>query len=461
MFFPIVCAIYYCLPKVTWRIWFLLAASYFFYVNLNPYCSLILLSSTVITYAGAILIGKQKKQSNKRKCLLGIVAVNVLILAFFKYTNFIVSSLISIWSVSDDSFRGLDIILPIGISFYIFKAISYIADVYNNKIEPEKDFAAFALYIAFFPQLLAGPIDRAGRIIPQFKKKYYFDGCNVTKGLKMMLWGYFMKLVFADRAIIYVDAIYGNLYAHNGTSILLAAILYSFQIYCDFAGYSLLSIGVAKAMGYDVMQNFNRPYLAKSITEFWRRWHISLTKWLTDYVYIPLGGSRCSKLKTYRNIMVTFLVSGLWHGASWNFVIWGFIHGIIQIFEKALGIARKETKNILVNGGRIFLTFFIATIAFIFFRLPSFSDAIYAIGKIATSWGKPFMSRDATPALEYCALGLFIIFVKEMMDEFFPTKFKFFENKNIIVRYVTYITICILILAAGVFDDSQFIYMQF
>ena len=461
LFFPIVCAVYYCLPKVTWRVWFLLTASYLFYINLDPWCSLILLFSTIATYAGARLIGTQKKQSGKKKWLWGIIAINILILVFFKYTNFVLSSLLNIFTTSEGTFRGLDIILPVGISFYIFKAVSYIADVYKEKIEPEKDFAAFALYVAFFPQLLAGPIERAGHIIPQFKKKYDFDGCNVTKGLKMMLWGYFMKLVFADRAVIYVDTIYGNLYAHNGTSILLAAVLYSFQIYCDFAGYSLLSIGVAKAMGYDVMQNFNRPYLAKSITELWKRWHISLTKWLTDYVYIPLGGSRCSKCKTYRNIMVTFLVSGLWHGASWNFVIWGMIHGLIQIIEKALGLARNKPKNVIMVAGRILFTFFVATFAWLFFRLPDFSEATYAIGKIFTSWGMPFMSGDATPALEYCTLGLFFILAKDVLDEYFPTKFKLFDNDNIIVRYIVYITVCLLILATGVFDDSQFIYMQF
>lgn len=296
-----------------------------------------------------------------------------------------------------------------GISFYTFKAISYISDVYNGRIKAERDFHHFALYISFFPQLLAGPIERAGNLIPQFKRKISFDGCNVTSGLKMMLWGYFMKLVLADRAAIYVDTIYGNLYAQNGTAITLAAILYSFQIYCDFAGYSLLSIGVAKAMGYDVMQNFNRPYFAKSITEFWKRWHISLTRWLTDYVYIPLGGSRCTKAKTYRNILLTFLVSGLWHGAAWNFVMWGGIHGLIQILEKYLGWANKQSRSLMLNPMRIFVTFAITTLAWMFFRFPEFNDAVYAIGKMFTSFGTNIGGRDATPALEYCALGLFLL----------------------------------------------------
>lgn len=278
----------------------------------------------------------------------------------------------------------------------------------------------------------------------------------------MMLWGYFMKLVIADRAIIYVDTIYGNLYHQNGTAIMLAAILYSFQIYCDFAGYSLLSIGVAKAMGYDVMQNFNRPYLAQSITEFWKRWHISLTRWLTDYVYIPLGGSRCSKLKTYRNIIVTFLVSGLWHGAAWNFVVWGLIHGAIQVVEKHLGYSKVMAKYLFVGVARILATFASVTLAWIFFRLPTFQDAIFAISKMFTSFSTTSLGgRDATPALEYCALGITILLLKDILDEYFPDRFKLFDNSNIVIRYASYILVTLLILLAGVFDDSQFIYMQF
>ena len=270
-----------------------------------------------------------------------------------------------------------------------------------------------------------------------------------------------MKLVFSDRAAIYVDTVYGNLSAQNGTAILTAAILYSFQIYCDFAGYSLLSIGVAKTMGYDVMQNFNRPYMAKSITEFWKRWHISLTKWLTDYVYIPLGGSRCSKAKTYRNIMITFLVSGLWHGASWNFVIWGGIHGVIQVIEKHLGLAKAECKSFVINAFRTIITFLIATFAWMFFRLSSFEDAIYGIGKIFTSVGSPLGGRDVTPAFEYCMIGLFFVLAKDIMDEYFPKKFKFLDNKSIVVRYISYILVSMMILALGVLDNGQFIYMQF
>lgn len=465
IFFPLVLVIYYLLPKVILRTWFLLVASYFFYLSLNPYCALILLGSTCVTYFGGIMLELEGNRwtFGKKGILYTIVILNVALLAFFKYSNFIADNVVSLLSIcgESESFRGFDILLPVGISFYVFKAVSYISDVYFGKIPVEKNFCHFALYVAFFPQLLAGPIERAGVLLPQFKKKVLFDGCNITAGLKMMLWGYFMKIVFADRAVIYVDTIYGNLYNQNGTSILLAAVLYSFQIYCDFAGYSLLSIGVAKAMGYDVMQNFNRPYLAQSITEFWKRWHISLTKWLTDYVYIPLGGSRCSKIKSYRNIMITFLVSGLWHGAAWNFVVWGMLHGIIQVIEKHLGYAKRETTSIFLRGVRIIVTFFVVTIAWMFFRLPNFNDVIFGITKIFTSVSTSVGGRDATPALEYCALGLFLLIAKDVLDEYYPGRFLLFDNKNIVVRYVSYILVCLLILAAGVFDAGQFIYMQF
>lgn len=465
LFFPLVCIIYYILPYNKLRTWFLLIASYYFYMNLNPYCALILLGSTLITYVGGVVLATSYcKSVQKRRYVVGVIVLfNILLLGYFKYADFVVSSFADMMNLCGFNvvLKGFDILLPVGISFYIFKAISYIVDVYNRKIQAERSFDLLALYMAFFPQLLAGPIERAENLIPQFKTKTKFDGCNVTTGLKMMLWGYFLKLVFADRAVIYVDAVYGNLYNHNGTTILLAAILYSVQIYCDFAGYSLLSIGVAKTMGFHVMQNFNRPYFAKSITDLWKRWHISLTKWLTDYVYIPLGGSRCSRMKTYRNIMVTFLVSGLWHGAAWNYVIWGGIHGFVQIVEKSLGIARLNSTSYVFNTIRILMTFLITTFAWMFFRLSNFNDAIYGIGQIFISVGKPFMSRDATPALEFCALGFIFIVVKEFLDEYFPNEFKLFDNKYIVVRYFSYIMILLLILAAGVFDDSQFIYMQF
>ena len=409
-----------------------------------------------------MLIAKANGRKNKKRWLSLPVILLSLLLIYYKYFNFLAQSIADLLNVMGMNLKieGWDILLPLGISFFLFKSISYLIDIYRGKIEVENDFHLLALYVSFFPQLIAGPREKAERLIPQFKKKVEFDGRNVSLGLKMMLWGYFMKLVFANRACIYVDAVYGNLHQHNGTSILLAAIIYSFQIYCDFAGYSLLSIGCAKVMGYNVMDNFKRPYFAASISEFWKRWHISLTKWLTEYIYISLGGNRCTKLRQYRNIMMTFLVSGLWHGAAWNFIIWGGIHGVVQIVEKHFGFAKVE-KPLLVKAFRILFTFFVVTLAWIFFRMEDFSEALYAIKMIFTSVGKPFVTGDATRAIEFTALAFLLIFGKEVLDEFAPNNFKMFENNNIVVRYVSYTAIVILLLLTGVFDDSQFIYSQF
>lgn len=325
LFFPLVSFFYYLLPNNKCRTWFLLLASFYFYMCWKPIYAILLFVSILITYFGGMLIAKANGRKNKKRWLSLSVILLSLLLIYYKYFNFLAQSIADLLNVMGMNLKieGWDILLPLGISFFLFKSISYLIDIYRGKIEVENDFHLLALYVSFFPQLIAGPIEKAERLIPQFKKKVEFDGRNVSLGLKMMLWGYFMKLVFANRACIYVDAVYGNLHQHNGTSILLAAIIYSFQIYCDFAGYSLLSIGCAKVMGYNVMDNFKRPYFAASISEFWKRWHISLTKWLTEYIYISLGGNRCTKLRQYRNIMMTFLVSGLWHGAAWNFIIWG------------------------------------------------------------------------------------------------------------------------------------------
>lgn len=462
LFFPVVLTTYWLLPTQKYRNYFITLASFFFYMSWKPVFGILLLTCVVITFFGGAVSGNNNNKYRKLAATI-TVALNILVLVFYKYFNFLAESATSLMhSVGlQMSIPGLDILLPLGISFFTFKAISYIVDVYKGKIEAEKDFMTFAAYLTFFPQIIAGPIDRATNLIPQLKRKVSFDGTLLTSGAKMMLWGYFMKVVFANRACIYVDAIYNNLDHHNGTSVLLAAVLYSLQIYCDFAGYSLISIGCAKAMGLNVPDNFIRPYFAVSITEFWKRWHISLTKWLTEYVYFPLGGNRCSKFRNYLNIMIVFLISGLWHGAAWNFVIWGAMHGLIQIVEKALGVAKRECSSLVERIGRTSITFVLATTAWIFFRLPNFVDGVHAVVKIFTSVGKPFAGRDAMPALQFCLLAFVFLFLKDWRDEFYPEKQLLMNNKSIVIRYVSYIGLGILILMCGVFDDSQFIYAQF
>ena len=460
LFFPIVLCLYYLVPTSRMKTLLLCVASFYFYMSCNPNYGLLLFITVLVTYGTGCFIGSK----NKRKWVFTAgVLYNIVLLLFYKYVNFISENLSSLFQVIGLRFNpsDLNIILPMGISFFTFKAISYLVDVYKGEIQPEKNFAVLTAYLTFFPQLLAGPIDRAASLIPQLRKDIRFNGHVIASGFKLILWGYFLKVVFADRACIYVDTIYDNLYHHNGTSILFAAFLYSMQIYCDFAGYSLISIGCAKAMGIDVPDNFKRPYFATSISELWKRWHISLTSWFTKYLYFSLGGNRCSRLKNYMNILIVFLVSGLWHGAAWNYVIWGGIHGLFQIIEKYLGIAKKTQMNIAERVCRIIVMFSLTSFAWIFFRMNSLEDAIYAVTKIVTSAGKPFMGRDATPALEHCALAFLIIFIKEFLDEYYPGKFSLLSNKNVLVRYVSMVLLVVAILLLGVFDNSQFIYMQY
>ena len=459
IFLPIFLCAYWLLPTQKLRVCLIVLGSLFFYAYSQPSLCILLLITALINYIGGILIGGMSSICKKKWTLAIAISLDVLILCYFKYFNFFITTINSF--APGHQLSTLDIILPLGISFYLFKGISYLVDVYRVKIVPERNVIDFIAYYSFFPQIIAGPIDRACYFLPQIKKKKDFDGNFISSGAKLMLWGFFLKVVFANRASIYVDAVYNNLGHHNGTTILLAAILYSIQIYCDFAGYSLISIGCAKAMGIDVRDNFNRPYFAHSITEFWGRWHISLTSWLKEYIYIPLGGSHDTKFRTYLNILVVFLISGLWHGAAWTFVFWGVINGVFQVIERMAGVARKQSTHLIVRVLQIMFTFLITTLAWMFFRLPSIEAAFYALQKIFTTFGSPFVSGDATTAMEFCLISIVIIFIKQFFDEYYPEKVKLFNNPHVWIRYASYIALTIFILLAGVFDDSQFIYAQF
>ena len=461
IFFPLVCLVYYLLPKLWLRNSFLLVASYYFYMCWKPVFALLLVSVTLIAYTGGLCITRISSEKKKKWILKITIIANVSILFFYKYFNFVAKTITETLNTSGTNITvsHLDILMPIGISFFVFKAISYLVDIYRGKLQVEENLVDYSLYIAFFPQLLAGPIDRATNLLPQLKHKILFDGFNVSSGLKMMLWGYFMKVAVADRIATYVDAVYNNIYHHNGTTLLTTAVMYSFQIFCDFAGYSLISIGAAKTMGYNVPANFTRPYFAVSITDFWKRWHISLTSWLREYVYIPLGGNRCSKFRNYYNIFITFLVSGIWHGAAWNFMFWGGLHGLFQIIEKTLGLTNKaDEMHAAMKVFRIIVTFFIATFAWIFFRLD-INTSLLAISKIFTTAGPIFNLTGS--AMLYSLFGLLLIFLKDYTDEYTPGRFLLFENKHIAIRYGGYLAVVFLILLTGVFDSSQFIYFQF
>ena len=311
---------------------------------------------------------------------------------------------------------GLNWAVPMGISFFTFQAVGYMLDVYHGRIKAEKCFVDYVLFVSFFPQIASGPISKASELLPQIKKKREFNYEQSVSGLKYLLWGMFLKVVLADRAGIYVDTVFSEYAKFSGLGCFIGSLLYSVQIYADFAGYSLMAVGIAKTLGFDLINNFVRPNFSVSITDFWRRWHISLSRWLKDYVYIPMGGSRCCKLRNYWNIFVTFLVSGIWHGANWTFIVWGIFHGVCQIIEKMFGWNKKEYKGI-AKFCRILLTFLIVTIAWTIFRSPSISDTIGYFLRYFSLSGKLLAEGSA---LVYSVIAVMPLIGYELMEELFP-----------------------------------------
>ncbi len=340
VFFPIVLMVYFIIPKKLREIW-LLVASYYFYMSWNPTYAILIAGSTVVTFVSGIIVdrcnksGSLKRGKNKRITLVICLLINLGILAVFKYGNFAIESINSILNTFHITTiqRRFDLLLPVGISFYTFQALGYIIDVYRGDVEVEKRFLRYALFVSFFPQLVAGPIERSKNLLSQMREISnikLWNAKRVASGAIMMVWGFFMKMVIADRVSLLVDTVFDNYRMYGSTELILATIGFTIQIYCDFGSYSLIAIGAAKIMGFDLMENFNTPYLATSIKDFWNRWHISLSTWFKDYLYIPLGGNRKGTLRKYVNIMIVFLASGLWHGADWSFVIWGGVSRSLQ-----------------------------------------------------------------------------------------------------------------------------------
>lgn len=395
IFFPVVLLVYFILPTKIRYIW-LLVSSYYFYMCWNPIYSILIALSTVITYLSGILLGKfGEKKKYQQLTIIGSFTVNLGILIYFKYTNFLIDAVNHIMSeLHLGTIPTVDILLPVGISFYTFQALGYTIDVYRGEIKAEKNLLKYALFVSFFPQLVAGPIERSANLLSQIQNEPTHRVWNyqrVTSGLITMLWGFFMKVVVADRISVLVDHIFKEYEIYGITVLSLGAIAFAIQIYCDFNGYTTIAIGAARVLGFELMENFDTPYFAKSMVEFWRRWHISLSTWFRDYVYIPLGGSRCSKWKRYRNILITFTISGLWHGANWTYMFWGFLHGMYQIIEKELGPmcdkiskrCRTKVDSFGYKLGKVILTFSLVDIAWIFFRADSLSDAFHYIRRMA------------------------------------------------------------------------------
>ena len=458
--FPAIFALYWLIPSqhIKAKKWYLIVVSYLLYINWKPSFALVLLGVTIITYLGAIAIEKQVYKKRKKTLIYCFAILGLLPLLIFKYYNFLNDSLTAMLDSMGMHFSlpGLNWAIPVGISFFTFQAIGYLFDVYYKRIEVEKSFSDYTLFVSFFPQISSGPISKASELLPQIKSPRPFAYEQGIQGLKFLLWGMFIKLVIADRLGLYVDIVYGNYIHYSGLNCLIASIFYSFQIYADFAGYSLMAMGVSKTLGYNIINNFRQPYLSISVTDFWRRWHISLSRWLKDYVYIPLGGSCCSKRRNYFNIFITFLVSGIWHGASWSFILWGVLHGIFQIIEKALHLQNYQGNNYVIKFVRIIITFLIINFLWIFFRINEASDAIAYISHILTDFNHgEFLLVQRYPIM----MALPLLWVKDLKDEFSPQN-RIWRGCSPLRKMVYLYLFCMIILM-GVLDSGQFIYVNF
>lgn len=448
----------------------LLLASYFFYINTKPVFALLLAGVTGSTYLFTTWIAKAKTEKARNWFKIINIILILLPLFFFKYFGAVNEGLIGMaeqlhlrWPLPE-----MKLMMPVGISFYTFMAIGYTIDVFNEEVEVEKNPGMVALFISFFPLILSGPIERAKNMLWQFRALKNPDYAMVTHGLRLMLWGFFLKLVVADRLGIYVDAVYHNVQLHNGTTLLYTAILYPFQVYADLGGYSLIAIGVAALLGIKVMHNFNRPFFASSMAEFWRRWHMSLITWLTDYVYTPLSFAfRKLKVKgIVLSLMITFLISGIWHGASLTFLAWGILQGL-YLSAEALTTKQKtnlERKFKLTNkSGYIFLscvvTFILFAISQVFARASSFPDAMLVFSKIVSGGGALFIGVPSI--FIFGLLGIALMMLSDFREEYLPGRFLLFDHKYKPVRIAAYSITIILILMIGVFDGGEFIYFQF
>lgn len=440
----------------------IVAASLVFYGWWDWHFLGLLLITALSTFFAGRWIGTTNDIRKRKSLLIGTILINIGILFVFKYFNFFVQAFVDAFSLMGMSVNAttLHILLPVGISFYTFTALSYTIDVYQRKVESTNDILAYFAYVMFFPSILSGPISRAQKQLPQYFSRRNFDFDKSISACKLILWGGVMKLCLADRLGIYVDTIYANIAQHNGTTLLITSILYSIQIYADFAGYSLMAIGFGKLLGIDLQTNFIRPYFAKTVTDFWRRWHISLTTWFRDYIYFPLGGNRCSKARWALNTLIVFAISGLWHGAAYTFIIWGAMHGVCMVIERLVygeKIKQLSDKFSMSNIIRIIITFTIVNFAWIFFRINNLGDVMQIFKKIFTEPGKPFLDTN-TLLMGFVAMA--IIFIYDLVKEK-HLNMHLLSSRFMVVRYLTAIMLIVYILAFGVLNGGSFIYFQF
>ena len=488
LFFPAVCLVYYVIPHKV-RYLFLLGCSYYFYMCWNPVYALLMLTSTAITYLSGLLIdhadkiAEEKKRIRRKNLYVALSFLsNLSILFFFKYFNFAADTVVRAAAVAGITLRqpSFDVILPVGISFYTFQALSYTMDVYRKEIYAEKNFLKYALFVSFFPQLVAGPIERSKNLLVQISRKHPFDYDRMRSGLLQMLYGYFQKTVLSEYLAVVVDTVYDTYTERTGFQLAVATVLFAFQIYCDFGSYSNIAIGAARVMGFDLMEDFNTPYFAGSVAEFWRRWHISLSTWFRDYLYIPLGGNRKGRLRKQINLMIVFVVSGLWHGASWHFVFWGFLNGMYQVIGSWTQPVRRWIKDILKIDENSFshkmlraiATFSLIDFSWIFFR-ASFRQALGIIRTLFHMDGKPWFtwgSNMKDMGLGYGQLNILIVSfgILLLVD---AVKYRGIDIKAWIMkqgvwfRFLIYYALLFFVLIFAVYgpgyDASEFIYFQF
>lgn len=467
IFFCTVIPFFFWLPhRYRWLL--LLMTSYFFYGYGSIRYVPILMFTTLVDYTAAITIQRSKDERARRLGLMVSLSMNLGVLFFFKYFNFFNQSVASVFGFTPLTHH---LILPIGISFYTFQSMAYVIDVYRRKLDAEADLGIFATFVVFFPQLVAGPINRATHLLPQFHIKKFFNDDRTVAGLQLILWGFFKKVVIADRVAIYVNAVYNHVDNYSGLPLILATFFFAFQIYCDFSGYSDIAIGTAKILGFDLMQNFRQPYLSQSIREFWSRWHISLSTWFRDYLYIPLGGNRVSLWRNLLNLFIVFVVSGLWHGAAWTFVIWGMLHGLGVVLVTLL----RQIKIDLVPGTswgmvllRVLITFIFVDFAWIFFRANSFADAQYVVSHLFVFNGSdifaPFAGALLGNQVEFYisfALIAFLLFI-DVINARIPLE-NIFARLALIPRWGAYWLLGAIVIFSGLYGSgaATFIYFQF
>ena len=485
IFFPIVVAIYFILPKKVRYLW-LMTASYYFYMCWNAKYVLLLLVSTVTTWFFGWMVHWFKHPFGKKASVLGCATLNLAILVYFKYFNFFLDTLNRVLAKAGVELinRPADVLLPVGISFYIFQALGYIIDVYRGRIEPEKNILKYALFVSFFPQLVAGPIERSENLLKQVREVDKIKVWNyerITKGFTLMVWGLFVKMVIADRVVILVNTVFDGFYQHGTVGLAAGAMGFALQIYCDFMGYSTIAVGAAKVMGFELMENFACPYFSRSVNEFWKRWHISLSSWFRDYVYIPLGGNRCSKIRKYCNVMITMGISGLWHGANWTFVAWGLLHGLYQVFSditmplrrKLREIGKVKAESFSFKLGQVVTTFVLVDLAWIFFRANSISDGIQYWKRMFTKWdpwnllnGEIYTLGLDHLEMNVLIIGMVILFLVDLLRyRKNQTIADFLSDQCIWFRWLVILGLIFGVLIFGIygikFESSQFIYFQF